>query len=186
MDEPLLENTNNGGFFKNIFKKPLNYINPSIIFITFLNIGFFMAVQIVFFYIVASKQIDVIIESKTDIINEYIKHSDKGNDYFKKYLASEEYKKDKEYAKNIKKKRMKLNRMLIWLKLKSILIPVFFILGLVLVILIIFSFSKMKNLLSNDLHSKFSLSLSDKVLVICVIGAFTTELLFFFGMVLLI
>lgn len=171
------------GFLKNIFKNPLNYINPSIIFITFLNIAFFMVVQIFFFYIIASKQIDVIVESKTDIINEYIKHSEVGNDIIKKYLESDEYKKEKEYAENTKKRRMELNKKIIWLKLKSILIPVFVILGVFLVILIIFSFNKTKNLLSVNLQSKFSLSLSDKILVICVIGAFTTELLFFFGMV---
>jgi hypothetical protein len=169
--------------FKNILKKPLKFINPSIIFITFLNIAFFMVVQILFFYIIASKQIDVIIESKTDIVNEYIKHSDKSNDFIKDYLESDEYKKDREYAKNIKDKRLELNRKIIWLKLKPILIPVFVITGLMFIILIIFSFKRTNNLLPDYLKDKFSLSLSDKILVLCVVGAFSTELLFFFGMV---
>ena len=64
---PILDNLIKLGSF--IYYGFINFIkNPSFVFITFLNIGFFMSIQIMFFYIVASKQLDTIIKLKIDIL----------------------------------------------------------------------------------------------------------------------
>ncbi len=80
---------------------------------------------------------------------------------------------------------MRLNRKIIWLKLKPLLITVFTIVGLSLVAIILISIPKIQTQfnLSSSTISDFTLSLSDKVLILFVLGAFSTELLFFFGMV---
>lgn len=164
---------------------PIKDLTPPVIFITFLNIGFFMVVQILFFYIIASKQIDVIIESKVDIINEYIKHSDEANDNIKNYLNSDTFKDKHKKALLTEKERMRLNRKIIWLKLKPFLITIFTIVLLSLIVIILFTLKPIQkrfNISQNKIDN-YTLSLSDKVLVLFVLGAFSTELLFFFGMV---
>ena len=95
-----------------------------VIFITFFNIGFFMVVQIFFFYFIASKQIDVIVESKADIINKYSESSELVRNYIKSYLATDEFKRDKKNAAEIEEERMRLNRKIIWKRTSIFLIPV--------------------------------------------------------------
>jgi len=168
-----------------------NNITPPVIFITFLNIGFFMVVQIAFFYIIASKQIDVIIESKADIIKHYTQYSPRANKNMKKYINSKEFQKKKQTAKLTKEERLRLNRKIIWIKLRPFLIFIFSIVLISLLLLILFSIKSVQSKLftSEDgginkmTINKMTLSLSDKVLVLFVLGAFSTELLFFFGMV---
>lgn len=164
---------------------PVKDLTPPVIFITFLNVGFFMVVQILFFYIIASKQVDVIIESKSDIINKFIEHSDKTNDNIKKYLNSNTYKDKYNKGTLTEKERLRLNRKIIWLKLKPFLITVFTIITLSFIALIFFSVPKIqrKFKMSPNIINNYTLSLSDKILIIFVLGAFSTELLFFFGMV---
>lgn len=169
----------------NLFKFLKNNLTPPVIFITFLNIGFFMVVQIAFFYIIASKQIDVIIESKADILHNYIQHSTKANENVQKYINSNEFKEKKQAAKLTQKERLRLNRKIIWLKLKPFLIFIFSIVLVSLLLIILFSINQVQSKLniSQSRVKNLTLSLSDKVLVLFVLGAFSTELLFFFGMV---
>jgi hypothetical protein len=164
---------------------PVKDLTPPVIFITFLNVGFFMVVQILFFYIIASKQIDVIIESKSDIINKFIEHSNETNDNIKKYLNSNTYKDKYNKGTLTEKERLRLNRKIIWLKLKPFLITVFTIITLSFITLIFFSVPKIQRKfnISPNIIDNYTLSLSDKVLIMFVLGAFSTELLFFFGMV---
>ena len=169
----------------NLFKFLKNNMTPPVIFITFLNIGFFMVVQIAFFYIIASKQVDVIIESKSDILQHYMKHSKKANEDMQKYINSKEFKQKQEAAKLTKKERLRLNRKIIWLKLKPFLIFIFSIVLVSLLLIILFSIKQVQTKLniSESKAQSLTLSLSDKVLVLFVLGAFSTELLFFCGMV---
>ena len=144
-----------------------------------------MVVQIAFFYIIASKQVDVIIESKSDILQHYMKHSVKANADIQKYINSKEFKQKQEAAKLTKKERLRLNRKIIWLKLKPFLIFIFSIVLVSLLLIILFSIKQVQTKLniSESKAQSLTLSLSDKVLVLFVLGAFSTELLFFFGMV---
>tara|TARA_Y100000589_G_C27166947_1_gene635157 strand:- start:1240 stop:1830 length:591 start_codon:yes stop_codon:yes gene_type:complete len=167
----------------NTFNFIKNNFTPPVIFITFLNIGFFMVVQIAFFYIIASKQIDVIIESKADIIKNYTLHSSKAHKSLQKYMNSDEFKKKKNTANLTKKERLRLNRKIIWIKLQPFLIFIFSIVLVSLLLIIIFSTKSVQSKLKWNNMSDYTLSLSDKVLILFVLGAFSTELLFFFGMV---
>jgi hypothetical protein len=169
----------------NLFKFLKNNITPPVIFITFLNIGFFMVVQIAFFYIIASKQIDVIIESKADILHNYTKHSSKANANIQKYINSKNFKEKQNAAQLTKKERLRLNRKIIWIKLKPFLIFIFSIVLVSLLLIILFSMKKVQSKLniSESNIKDLTISLSDKVLILFVLGAFSTELLFFFGMV---
>jgi hypothetical protein len=162
-----------------------NNIKPPVIFITFLNIGFFMCVQIIFFYIIASKQIDVIIESKADIINNYVNHSQDTNDILKNYMSSPFFKEKQQHAISQEKLRLELNRKIIWIKLKNFLIVIFTIVGISLVGSLIFKFKYWRDLFHIDSNTEddWTISLSDQILILFVLGAFSTELLFFFGLV---
>ena len=162
-----------------------NNLTPPVIFITFLNIGFFMIVQIAFFYIIASKQIDVIIESKADILSNYTKQSHDAKTSVDKYLNSKEFKDKENKARQQKLERLRLNRKIIWIKLKTFLLTVGIIIMISLLFIILFSFKRVQTKLniSKERASSLTLSLSDKVLILFVLGAFSTELLFFFGMV---
>jgi hypothetical protein len=153
-----------------------NNITPPVIFITFLNIGFFMIVQIAFFYFIASKQIDVIIQSKAGILNTYSSFSKNTRDFINNYLNSDEFKKKKKISNLTREERLRLNRKIIWYQLRPILIVIFSIILISLLFIIYYSLTSNKN-------EKLKFSTSDKILVLLVIGAFTTELLFFFGIV---
>ena len=178
---------------KNIYQGTLKYLSiksllknhTPLILITFLNVAFFMIVQILFYYFIVSKQIDEIVISKVGIINTYIKYSKFVNNKIKEFKNSNDYKIKEKQAENTEIKRLSINRNIIWMKLKNFLIIVLSIIIFCIIILTIFSFSyiqKKFNLNSKE-ASKITLSLSDKILILFVLGAFTTELLFFFGMV---
>lgn len=167
------------------FLEKLKKVTAPILLVTFLNIEFFMVVQIFFFYFIASKQIDVIIESKADIINKFSESSNILKCKINSYLNSDEFKKNKNYSDEINKKRMKLNldiivkRKLVWL----IIIGIF--------IFISFSVAISGTIISrvNKNDDKYvywksqGFSKSDLILILFVICAFTTEIAFFFLMV---
>ena len=114
-----------------------------------------------------------------------MKHSVKANADIKKYIKNKEFKQKQEAAKLTKKERLRLNRKIIWLKLKPFLIFIFSIVLVSLLLIILFSIKQVQTKLniSESKAQSLTLSLSDKVLVLFVLGAFSTELLFFFGMV---
>lgn len=162
-----------------------NNLTPPVIFLTFLNIGFFMVVQIAFFYIIASKQIDVIIKSKAEILNIYSKFSKKTRNNLKNYLKSPEFKEKKRQAELTEKERLRLNKLIIWKKLKYLLIVVLIIILVSIMLIIYFSMKSVQNKynLSQERIKSLTLKPSDKILILFVLFAFSTELLFFFGLV---
>lgn len=60
------------------------------------NIIFFMVVQTLFFKYVASKQFNIVLEDKANIVGEYLKHDPDANEKFRKFKNSDD-------AQNIKK-----------------------------------------------------------------------------------
>lgn len=186
-------NNNNYIFYDNLINKPIiinfkklyNFLkigfnnskqNPTLILITFLNIGFFMSVQIIFFYFIASKQLDTIIKSKVDILKNFITYDTTESTYLKKeikeYTSNNDFKKKLHASQQTKNKRMEINKLILFQKLKYFLIPILIII-ILLTIYIIYS---------NNKNDK-SLSVSNKILIFFVLFAFTTELIFYFTIV---
>ena len=89
-----------------------------------------MIVQIAFFYFIASKQIDVIIQSKADILSIYSSFSKNTKNLLNNYLKSNEFKNKKQMADLTRKERLRLNKKIIWFKLRIILIIIFSIIGI--------------------------------------------------------
>ena len=138
---------------------------PSSLVNTFLNTGFFMVVQTLFFYYIASKQVDNIIISKVNVLNTYMKFDNDVKTKTCDYLKSDKYKTEIEQANFRESKRNKLNKILIFKELK------YFYIGVAILIFAAIIFSVILKQKPFDL------------LTLAVLGAFTTELLFFFGMV---
>ena len=118
-----------------------------------------MLVQILFFYIIASKQVDVIITSKADILKNYMQNSTNAKEVVNLYMNSEIFKDKKDKAKNTAKKRLEINRYLIWLKLKPLLITVAIIIGISLCLIFLFGFNRFTKIFATDNVDSYTLSL---------------------------
>jgi hypothetical protein len=157
------------------------YNNPSLGLITFLNIGFFMLVQIIFFYLIASKQLDTIIKSKIDILNNFKCYDTVESNYLDSkistYVDSDDFIDKKLKSQETKKKRMEVNKKILFEKLKFFLIPILIII-ISYFLYFIWSYIKYKN---TDKYK--CLSKSDQILIFFVLFAFSTELIFYFTIV---
>lgn len=169
-------------FLKNGF---FNFLkNPSFILITFLNIGFFMLVQIMFFYFFASKQLDTIIKSKMNILQNFISYDTYESRFvkkkLKKYINSDIYQDNKNKSSSSQLIRNKNNKLILFEKLKYFLIP---IISIIILCIIYFIVSYIKYGINNNTDKYRYLSVSDWILIFFVFGAFTTELIFYFSIV---
>ena len=132
------------------------------------NIIFFIMVQTAFFYFIASKQFNNVLLDKVDIITNYANNNPDVKYSIKETLESEKWQEIYDIAKDQKIERSKENVRLI---IKWILPIIIF--GLALLIYFV---SKLR-------IKKENWSNVDNALLILVVGAFSTELLFFFGIV---
>lgn len=136
------------------------------------NIFLFIFVQTGFFYFVASKQFNNVLESKIDILNLYLKSSPSTRQQVKDFLQSNEVKEIQKLAKEQEIKRTQMNKDLIKQKMLPLLLFV-----TALIVIIIFMMMANKN------NSWSTFGVTEQVLLGLVLTAYVTEIMFFFGIV---
>jgi len=174
---------------------------PNLI-ITFTNILFFIIVQIWFFKNFASQQVDTVLKNKLHIVSTYLNYDldskknilekiKKINEDYKKYIEfknkgeSDEkiFSRLPELKNNIKRLSIKNKQWRNdenWKSIKSKLGPIIIGLLIVIFISIIYQIFISKTPWRNKDGGFFSVNTS---LFILILGAFTTEILFYLGMV---
>jgi len=138
----------------------------------FCNIFLFIVVQTLFFYTVASKQFNMVLEEKVDILNTYFKYDKESAENMEEYLKSERVRQIKEDAKVQEKNRNEANIQLIKDEIGPLLL-----ITTGFILLVIFAMRMNKE------NKWSSFEKTDKVLLGSVLLAYSTELLFFFGIV---
>jgi len=136
------------------------------------NVFLFIVVQTGFFYFVASKQFNNVLESKVDIMNIYLKNNENAKQNMKEYINSESVKEIKKIAKEQEVKRDAANIEL----MKADILPLLLFTG-GLIILVIFA------MYTNKRNQWSSFNKTDQILLASVLFAYTTEMAFFFGVV---
>ena len=136
------------------------------------NIFLFIFVQTGFFYFVASKQFNNVLESKIDILNLYIKSSPTTREQIKNFLGSDEVKEIQKLAKEQEIKRTQMNKDLIKQKMLPLLL---FVTALIVVIVYM--------MMANKNNSWSTFGLTEQILLGLVLTAYVTEIMFFFGIV---
>jgi hypothetical protein len=138
--------------------------------IAFLNIIFFIIVQTLFFKYFASKQFNTVLENKIDILNTYSELDPQAKEIIDAHLNSPQAAFIKEIAEYQELEREELNNKLIK---KWIGIPL-----TLSIILLIILFSL---LLREDSVNRWNGS--DTAVLSLIVGAYATELMFYFGIV---
>lgn len=144
------------------------FTKPNMILV-FSNVIFFIIVQTLFFNFVASKQFNVVLRDKADILNQYISQDKDAQKKYKEYRESKEVSSINKLSSKQEKNRKKENRSLIgsWIGIPLLLstaILMFLIIGILL-----------------DKNSNWDKV--DTVLLTLIVGAYATELLFYLGIV---
>ncbi|VBB18000.1 hypothetical protein YASMINEVIRUS_463 [Yasminevirus sp. GU-2018] len=136
--------------------------------VVFANIIFFMIVQTLFFKYVASKQFNIVLEDKADIVEQYLKHDSKANLIYKKFRESGDAKTLRELAEKQEAERESINtsNTMMWIG-----IP--FIIGVLFLVFFV-----------GRLYFKSEVWDSvDTILLSFVVFAYATEILFYLGIV---
>lgn len=143
--------------------------SPNMI-IAFVNILFFIVVQTIFFKFVASKQFNVVLEDKVDILNSYLAKDPEALQSVKAWKSSPEYLVLEQTALMQEKKREELNIELIksWVGIPFLL---------AVVILTIFLYMLFKA------NSPDKWTGVDTAVLSLVVGAYATEILFYLTIV---
>lgn len=136
--------------------------------VTVSNIIFFIVVQTMFFYFIASKQFNVVLNNKVGILNEFASRDDELRSNIKAFFASDAYKQIEEAAEVEAEERVAYNTKLIknW-----IVPPLLACIALLLIFLI-------KRSVYNEPWGA-----ADTLGLILVVSAYTTEVLFYLGIV---
>lgn len=150
----------------------MGIFTPPNMIITFANIIFFIVVQTLFFKFVASKQFNNVLGNKVGIFNTYVKYNPQFKAAVEEFLGSDQVKAIEEAAKTQEKERNAANNDLIksWIGIPLVV---------AVVILLIFIWLLFKQ--STDSGNAWS-SIDTAILTL-VVGAYATELMFFFGIV---
>lgn len=151
-----------------ILGKKYEIFRLSNMIIMFSNILFFIVVQTLFFKYIASKQFEIVLEDKVDILNEYLKYDEQQKEKIKVYMEKEETKELIKKGNEQEKKRDKLNNNLI---MKWIGIPF-----IIVLIIFIASVGRLK------LQGKYWTKIHTGLLLL-VVTAYLTELFIYFGIV---
>mgnify|MGYP001174854305 CR=1 FL=1 len=136
--------------------------------LTFSNIIFFIVVQTLFFYFIASKQFNIVLGDKVGIFNEYVSRNKPLKEQIRMFFASKDYENIKEGAKEEEEDREEYNQNL----LKSWILPPLSIATTILLLFIL------KLFLYDEPWSEV-----DTVGLFLVVTAYTTEILFYLGIV---
>lgn len=132
------------------------------------NIIFFMVVQTLFFKYVASRQFNIVLEDKANIVEEYLKHDPKANAKFREFKNSERVKAIQKAASDQEKIREteNMSNTMMWIG-----IPL-----LIVVALLIFFIGKL-------FFKKEEWDTTDSILLSFVVFAYVIEVLFYLGIV---
>ena len=156
---------------KNIMLNIKNILSNSNLILMFVNILFFIVVQILFFKYIASLQFNKIISDKVNIINETIKWNWIIKTFFSNLLKSDYYSNIKQKWDEMEKTREQKNNDLILSKMAIIIIPI--------ILIIIFFIYR----LNRTELSKSKWNSVEWVMLLLILFAYSTELLFFFFIV---
>lgn len=150
----------------------MGIFEPPNMIITFANIIFFIVVQTLFFKYVASKQFNNVLDDKVGILNEYLKYNTGFRTSVEEYLNSEQAKELQNAAKEQNKKREDANTDLMktWIGIPLVI---------AVVILLFFIYLLFKQ--SSDSQNKWSSI--DTAILSLVVGAYSTEIMFYLGIV---
>jgi hypothetical protein len=146
---------------------------PSNMVITLCNIIFFIVVQTLFFKFIASKQFNIVLQNKMGIINNFANNNLSVKKQIQEYLLTEEAKNISNNAKSENLVREKKNLKLIKNKIGPIL-------GLCFILLLMFIFIMIYN---KNKNIKPIWSSTDTAILSLVLFAYSTELMFYFGIV---
>jgi len=151
-----------------ILGKKYELFRLSNLIIIFSNVLFFMIVQTLFFKYVASKQFEILLEDKVNIINEYLKHDEEQKEKIKKYINKQETKELIEKGTEQATERNKINNKLIlkWTGIPLIIALTIFIVSVLRL--------KIQGKYWNKIHTG---------LLLLVITAYLTELFIYFAIV---
>lgn len=144
-------------------------IDSNSMLVNLTNIIFFMTVQTAFFYYIASNQLDSVIQQKSRLATTYLKKDTEMRSIVEAYRSSDEFKALKEKAEKEEIERKERNIKLI----KSYVGPP----------MIAASLGLTYTLLRLKRKNGLRLMASEKLALLYVVGAYTTEAAFFFGIV---
>lgn len=134
------------------------------------NIICFVTIQTMFFYFVASKQFNMVLKDKTEIASSYISQEPTLREMALAYFNSQDWKELVAQGNKQRLQRDRANLQLIWKKIGPIVVIAFVVLcGFIL---------KLNYYPANTTWTR-----TDTILLVLVLGAFTTEFLFFIGIV---
>lgn len=142
---------------------------PANLIVIFANVMFFMIIQTLFFRYIASKQFNVVIRDKANIMNEYLKYNKEASKEYDVYKNSKEVNEIKKNAKKQFKERdgINIDNTKTWIG-----IP-FSIVLFILVVLVGMIFYNKNNTWDSV----------DTVLLSLVVLAYATEVIFYIGLV---
>lgn len=142
---------------------------PANLIVIFANVMFFMIIQTLFFRYIASKQFNVVIRDKANIMNEYLKYNKEASKEYDVYKNSKEVNEIKKNAKKQFKERdgINIDNTKTWIG-----IP-FSIVLFILVVLVGMIFYNKNNTWDSV----------DTVLLSLVVLAYATEVVFYIGLV---
>ena len=132
------------------------------------NVICFITIQTLFFYFVASKQFNKLLIDKTEVVSSYIAHNPDLQNAAKQYFGGPEWKDIVDQGRKQSKARTTANLSLIQQKIVPLVLVAMGVLGC-------FGYKLFHN---NEPWSRI-----DTILLTLVLGAFTTEFLFFIGIV---
>lgn len=148
----------------------MSVFRPANMIVIFMNVLFFMIVQVLFFQFIASKQFNVVLKDKANILTEYIKCDDDAKKSITSFKKSDYVKDVKKKAEQQEKKRDKAN---IKLMMKWLGLPFLISLCLLALFIILQIINRKKDKWSNI----------DWALLTLIVGAYITEILFYLGIV---
>lgn len=143
-------------------------LEPSNMIIIITNIIFYMIIQTLFFYFVASKQFNNLLTNKMDIVNEYLSFDEKANNAMKKFLKSQYITDIKKQSKQQENKCNKENKIMIT---KYLIVP-FIILIVCLCVFVYMLIKKRKQWIE-----------ADTILMILIISVYSVDLIFYFTVI---
>jgi hypothetical protein len=136
--------------------------------VVFANIIFFILVQTLFFKYVASKQFNIVLEDKANIVEQYLKHDVKANKLYKKFKKSDDIKTLKDTAEHQEDVRESIN-----LSSTMMWIGIPFIIG---IMFLVFFIGRLY--FKNEVWDSV-----DTLLLSFVVFAYATEIMFYLGIV---
>lgn len=151
---------------ENIFVTSKDILSPENLIVVFANVFAFITLETIFFWFIASGSVNKVIDDKADLLYTFSVQDSKNKEALKEYLNSS-FNTDivPEKAKEQKEERENNN----WNLVNSYITPIAIGVAVLFIVAGMLMFIR-----------KQPLTRIDKVLLLSVLGAFTTELYFYF------